>query len=79
MQNSDTSLHCTVCGCKQEKAHVLTEIQLEVISKYLREDGTPEDMNGLWRKTREFLCENCFKDYARVLSDFYAAHQKSIT
>ncbi len=67
---------CTVCSKKIKDIKVLVEVQLEMFGRYVREDGVLEDMNGLWKKTRENFCEECFNKYTEMLESFYKSRVK---
>jgi hypothetical protein len=62
---------CAVCGKKQQDSNIFIEVNLELFPRYARENNRLEDMNGLWKKTREFFCEECFMKYAETLENFY--------
>jgi len=69
------SSNCTVCDKKVEQS-VLIEIQLEMNFKYISESGQIEDMNGFWKKTKEYFCESCFDKYTKNLQSFYDSINK---
>ncbi|MDR1996969.1 MAG: hypothetical protein LBQ83_01400 [Candidatus Margulisbacteria bacterium] len=61
---------CTLCGKPMAEILVLTEVTLEIHSRYHREDDTFENMNGLQKKTSEFLCEECLQQFVEKLTSF---------
>lgn len=69
--DENNSKGCSVCGKKSKDITLLVEVQLEMFPRYLRADGETEDLNGLWKHTREYFCEECFADYSDVLTRFY--------
>jgi hypothetical protein len=74
MENQE--LCCSVCNKLSAEINIITEVQLEMFSLYRREDDKWEQMNGLWKKTREYFCEECFKEYAELLGNFYKSKKK---
>ena len=70
--------NCSICGKQFIDSKIITELNLEIYPRYVREDGELEDMNGLWRKTSEFFCDDCFQKYTDVLQNFYQENAKNI-
>lgn len=66
---------CSVCGKDTKAVKLLIEVNLEVFPRYVSADGKLENMNGLWKKTREYFCEDCFDKYATILEKFYCDNQ----
>jgi hypothetical protein len=62
---------CSVCGKKAPEIKLFIEVDLEIYPKYVKPDGSLENMNGLWKKTRETFCEGCFDKYTAILESFY--------
>ena len=72
-------LSCSFCHKKITDINLLTEIDLEVFTWYVnKEQKKLENMNGLWKKTREYLCETCFQNYVKTLKEFYLAKNKHV-
>lgn len=67
----EVDYNCCLCGKEKKDAKIIIEVALELFPKYVREDGSLETMNGLWKKSREFFCEECFSKYATTLENFY--------
>ncbi|GBR73262.1 hypothetical protein NO1_0674 [Candidatus Termititenax aidoneus] len=61
---------CTLCGKPLRDILVLTKVSMDLHSRYYREDGVFENMNGLKKATSEYLCEECFKVFVDKLEAF---------
>jgi hypothetical protein len=61
--DTESLTSCTLCGKPRKDILILTEVAMEVHSRYQREDGIFENMNGLRKQTREYLCEDCFQSF----------------
>lgn len=71
MINNVTDNCCSLCKKKQSDLKCLIEINLEVFCRYNNADTTMENMNGLWKRTSEFFCEDCFGKFVDNLEVFH--------
>jgi hypothetical protein len=63
---------CTLCGKPRKEILVLTQVGMNMHSRYRREDDTFENMNGLQKQTAEFLCEDCFDAFVNKMESLTA-------
>jgi hypothetical protein len=68
---------CTLCGKPIEEVLVLTEVSMGIHSRYHREDGVFENMNGLQKNTREYFCEACLQAFVEKIEVFAAERKKA--
>ena len=67
---------CSICKKKMADLKCLVEVNLEVFCRYNNADTTLENMNGLWKKTSEFFCEECFAKFVDCMETF---HKNTVT
>ncbi|GBR75160.1 hypothetical protein NO1_2199 [Candidatus Termititenax aidoneus] len=70
---------CTLCGKPRKEILVLTQVGLNMHSRYQREDDTFENMNGLQKQTAEFFCEDCFSAFVQKMESLAAERQAAQT
>jgi hypothetical protein len=66
---------CSLCGKIKEDILIITSVDMDIHSRYLREDGALENMNGLRKQTREYFCEECFNAFVDKMSSFVSERQ----
>lgn len=72
---------CSLCGKPIKEILILTEVLMDIHSRYHREDDTFENMNGLRKQTQEFFCEDCtqfFIDKITALATEHSNHQSNV-
>jgi hypothetical protein len=68
---------CSLCGKAASEIIVLTSVEMDINSQYIREDGLLENMNGLRKHTRECFCEECFSLFTDKISALVTERQNA--
>ena len=62
---------CSKCKTKIRNAKTIVEVNIESYCRYFDEEFDFANPDLFWIKSSEYLCEKCFFEFCRLVTDFF--------